>query len=128
MRSGRSEPRASTGSAPREKKKGPGCGSGALLREARPSFATFGNSALRPSRASVLSPGSSGAPPANPSLASGLVARCAHYRIGISPSQVAQSSDSDFGLFTGISLEHALLGGWLGEPPCTLVKREVHFT
>src|SRR5712691_1916 len=108
-------------------KKGPGCGSGAFLREARLSLATSGSSALRPSRAPVLSPDLSGAPPANPSLASGLVARCAHYRIESPASQVAQSSDLDFGWLTRISLEHALLGGWLGRTACTLVKCEVHF-
>src|SRR3954449_469530 len=60
-------------------------------REARLSWRDVGGgSAAHPLRPCA---GISGAPPANLGLASGLVARCAHYRRVLGARQVARSSD-----------------------------------
>ena len=80
------------GDAPNEKAPAAAPGPSPEVRHSRREIG--GGSAAHP--LSVPLPGVPGAPPANLGLASGLVARCAHYR-SVSPArQVARSSDFAF--------------------------------
>src|SRR4029079_11379858 len=105
------------GEAPNEKAPAAAPGPSREARHSRRGVG--GGSAAHP--LSVPVAGSSGAPPANLGLASGLVARCAHYR-SLSPArQVARSSDSAFRMVDRLLAINTLKWG-IAEP------RNLHFS